>query len=62
MKRLEEYLKHLLALLYRYEVVVRECGKDPEWQNKVVSYPVCRVFGVSSVSEQGEDGRWYYRF
>ena len=35
--RLQEYLKSLFSLLYCYEVVVRECGQDPRWEEEVVT-------------------------
>ena len=32
---LREYIKILFELLYRYDVVVRECGVDPEWESYI---------------------------
>jgi len=32
---LRGYIKMLFELLYRYDVVVRECGVDPEWESNV---------------------------
>ncbi|KDR65864.1 hypothetical protein GALMADRAFT_260068 [Galerina marginata CBS 339.88] len=34
--RLQEYLKTLFALMYRYDVLVRECGLVPEWEDEMV--------------------------
>ncbi|KAF8072046.1 hypothetical protein FPV67DRAFT_1447486 [Lyophyllum atratum] len=34
--RLQEYLKTIFCLLYRYDVVVRECGLDPQWEGEIV--------------------------
>jgi len=38
-EKLQAYLKRLFELLYRYEVLVTECGVDrgPDWQNKIVN-------------------------
>jgi hypothetical protein len=32
---LREYIKMLFELLYRYDVVVRECGVDPDWESSI---------------------------
>jgi len=36
--RLREYLKTLFALMYRYDVLLRECGLDPEWEGELVGF------------------------
>ncbi|KAG5646138.1 hypothetical protein DXG03_004377 [Asterophora parasitica] len=33
---LKEYLKKMFSLLYRYDMVVRECGLDSDWEAHVV--------------------------
>ncbi|GLB40691.1 hypothetical protein LshimejAT787_0805620 [Lyophyllum shimeji] len=32
---LKQYVKTMFALLYRYDMVVRECGRDPEWESEI---------------------------
>ena len=34
--RLREHLKLLFALLYRYDMLLRECGLDPKWESQLV--------------------------
>jgi hypothetical protein len=34
-KLLQGYLKKLFSLLYRYEMLVRECGLDPQWEPQI---------------------------
>ncbi|PPQ94258.1 hypothetical protein CVT25_004916 [Psilocybe cyanescens] len=34
---LQEYLKMLFALMYRYDVLLRECGVDPEWGMEIAN-------------------------
>jgi len=36
--QLREYLKKLFSLLYRYDVVMRECGLDPKWEEEVTGW------------------------
>ncbi|KAJ2935997.1 hypothetical protein H1R20_g1098, partial [Candolleomyces eurysporus] len=36
MHHLDEYLKLNFALLYKYDMVLRECGTEPEWQRGIV--------------------------
>ncbi|KAF9459795.1 hypothetical protein BDZ94DRAFT_987331 [Collybia nuda] len=37
LNRLQEYLKELFRLLYQYDIVIRECGVDPEWESVIIS-------------------------
>lgn len=42
-ERFERYLKDLFALLYRYDVLARECGIDPQWEREIsYCYPLSR--------------------
>ena len=34
--RLREHLKLLFVLMYRYDILLRECGLDPEWEGQLV--------------------------
>ncbi|RXW18938.1 hypothetical protein EST38_g6915 [Candolleomyces aberdarensis] len=36
MHHLDEYPKLNFALLYKYDMVLRECGKEPEWEREIV--------------------------
>ncbi|KAF9479088.1 hypothetical protein BDN70DRAFT_921468 [Pholiota conissans] len=39
--RLQAYLKELFAVLYRYDMLVRECGIDPQWEGEIgYCYPL----------------------
>ena len=33
--RLRQYMKDLFALLYRFDVIMKECGLDPKWDNEI---------------------------
>ena len=35
MEAMREYLKNLFALMYRYDVLMRECGMDPKWEEEL---------------------------
>lgn len=61
--RLKEYLKELFRLLYRYDVVVRECGGDPEWESEIngtLSYPFLGPLKIEYSTTS--DGRYTRRF
>ncbi|RXW11181.1 hypothetical protein EST38_g14674 [Candolleomyces aberdarensis] len=36
MHHLDKYLKLNFALLYKYDMVLRECGMEPEWEREIV--------------------------
>lgn len=38
LSRLREYLKTLFRMLYHYDMVVRECGKDPKWEEEIIMW------------------------
>ena len=43
---LKEYLKTLFALLYRYDLLLRECAIDPKWELEIGRYyPIIKVIG-----------------
>jgi len=45
--QVREHLKLLFALLYRYDMLLRECGLDPEWESQLVSlFPFRGVVSV----------------
>jgi hypothetical protein len=48
---LREYLKMLFSLLYRYDMVARECGVDPKWEEQIV----CWVGSMWSVRTEYAD-------
>ena len=33
--RLRDYLRSVFSLLYRYDIVLRECGIDPKWEEEI---------------------------
>ena len=35
MEAMRDYLKTLFALMYRYDVLMRECGMDPKWEEEL---------------------------
>jgi len=50
---LKEYLKTLFALLYRYDLLLRECGIEPRWELEIARrYPMNKVISW--------DGVFYY--
>jgi hypothetical protein len=48
--RLREYLKTLFRLLYRYDMVLRECGKDPRWEEDITFW-ITYLWNVKTESE-----------
>jgi hypothetical protein len=44
---LNEYMKTLFSLLYRYDVVMQECGLEPLWELEIGrSYPIDRIMKI----------------
>ncbi|KAJ2913323.1 hypothetical protein MD484_g7111, partial [Candolleomyces efflorescens] len=60
MHHLDEYLKLNFGLLYKYDMVLRECGVEPEWEREVTRLMGFWVKGLKV--EHGEwveeEGRW----
>lgn len=59
--RLHEYLKHLFCLLYRYDMLLSECGVDPAWIREM-GYTFSSYFSIGLKSEQDAEGQWIYYF
>ncbi|RXW14214.1 hypothetical protein EST38_g11637 [Candolleomyces aberdarensis] len=53
MHHLNEYLKLNFALLYKYDMVLRECGMEPEWEREIVGLMGYLVKGL-----EVEHGKW----
>jgi hypothetical protein len=49
-----EYLKTLFRLLYRYDMVLRECGRETRWEEEVVFW-VRWLWGAKTETQQSED-------
>jgi hypothetical protein len=47
--RLRQYMKDLFAMLYRFDVIMRECGLDPKWDNEIESSFETILEGYSSL-------------
>ncbi|KAJ5598019.1 hypothetical protein N7537_008103 [Penicillium hordei] len=45
---MKEYLKMCFELLYRYDLLMREMGKDPEWKDKILG--ILRLWGARSIT------------
>ena len=62
--KLKEYLKLNFALLYRYDMVVRECGLDPEWEREIVFLlrSMVRGFEVDDGHWIEGEGKWAFPF
>ncbi|KAJ2912780.1 hypothetical protein MD484_g7637, partial [Candolleomyces efflorescens] len=60
MSHLDEYLKLNFALLYKYDMVLRECGREPEWENEVTGLMGLWVKGVEMEYGQWmeDQGKW----
>ena len=44
---LKEYMKTLFSLMYRYDVIARECGLEPSWEKEIgYTYPINKVIKV----------------
>ncbi|KAE8151015.1 hypothetical protein BDV25DRAFT_153387 [Aspergillus avenaceus] len=46
-KELREYLKMCFELLYRYDLLMKEMGCDPDWNEKILG--ILRMWGAKSV-------------
>jgi hypothetical protein len=58
LKKLKEYLKDCFALLYRYEMLLLECGLTPKWDEEVAD-ALWRLFNVRTELSEKEDGEGY---
>ena len=46
---LKEYMKTLFSLMYRYDVIVRECGLEPSWEKEIgYTYPINEIIRTKS--------------
>ena len=52
-REMKEYLKMCFELLYRYDLLMREIGRDPEWNERILG--LLRMWGARSVTT-GETG------
>jgi len=60
--RLRDYLRTVFSLLYRYDIVLRECGIAPEWEEGLVAFGLRDlVEGAKVRSIETEDG-WVTHF
>jgi hypothetical protein len=51
---LKDYLKWCFAILYKYDMLLKECGLDPNWEREIV-YTLNSIwnFGLEYVHEEG---------
>ncbi|KAF5347249.1 hypothetical protein D9756_009968 [Leucocoprinus leucothites] len=59
--RLQEYLKHLFSLLFRYDMLMAECGVDTDWESEIVS-SISWYYGAKTETTQDEEGQWRTQF
>ncbi|RDB25681.1 hypothetical protein Hypma_006882 [Hypsizygus marmoreus] len=60
---LKRYLARVFELLYRYDMVVRECGVDPEWEGEIVgTFDWMIGMGKVKVEELWIDDKYIKRF
>ncbi|KAJ6626857.1 hypothetical protein B0H10DRAFT_1870269 [Mycena sp. CBHHK59/15] len=59
MEKLQQYLKKCFELLYRYDMLARECGVDPDWESSIVRE--VSLLWKTEV-DQGEGPNWTCRF
>jgi hypothetical protein len=46
---LKEYVKTLFSFMYRYDVIVRECGLEPCWEKEIgFTYPINQILKFES--------------
>lgn len=62
--RLHEYLKTLFSLLYRYDMVLRECGVDSNWEMEILTcFQRMIVSGKLNIQTSWtENGGYLYQF
>ncbi|TEB20454.1 hypothetical protein FA13DRAFT_1644620 [Coprinellus micaceus] len=58
--KLKEYLKTDFALLYQYDMIIRECGLDPEWEREMVFTlrNMVRGFNINDGQWVESEGKW----
>jgi len=60
--KLEQYLKRCWALMYRYDMLMRECGREVDWEAKVAQ-TLNHLWGVNTaIVEREETGMGEARF
>ncbi|KAJ7225937.1 hypothetical protein GGX14DRAFT_350292 [Mycena pura] len=59
--KLNEYLKMCFRLLYRYDMLARECGLPVDWETAIAS-TVRYMWKVKVEYKEDEQGRWVTRF
>jgi len=59
---LKEYLKTVFCLLYRYDMVVRECGLDPGWEGEIVGLFEYSIGRGVRIERRTLDGEYISRF
>ncbi|KAJ6604222.1 hypothetical protein DFH09DRAFT_301942 [Mycena vulgaris] len=61
MNKLHEYLKMCFRMLYRYDMLARECGLEVDWEG-ITAQTVSYLWKVKLDYTQDEQGRWITRF
>jgi hypothetical protein len=63
MERLKQYLKLCFELLYRYDMLARECGVHINWEG-AIAVTVSSLWGVAIdyVEESGSSDRFTHHF
>ncbi|KAG6915760.1 hypothetical protein DXG01_009997 [Tephrocybe rancida] len=57
---LKEYLKTNFRLLYQYDMLVRECGMETEWEGEIAGL-FAHEIGTGTKLEYIDDGKWNNR-
>ncbi|KAJ7102350.1 hypothetical protein B0H15DRAFT_327699 [Mycena belliarum] len=60
-EKLHEYLKTCFSLLYRYDMLARECGRDVNWEG-IVARNINVLWGVKVDYIEDKAGDWIARF
>ncbi|KAF7306403.1 hypothetical protein MIND_00431500 [Mycena indigotica] len=60
-EKLHEYLKMCFRLLYRYDMLAKECGLKVDWEGEIAT-AVQWLWDVKTRSLEGPDGHWMTRF
>lgn len=59
---LKEFMKSMFSLLYRYDMVVRECGLDPSWESEIVGLFEYHIGRGVKIERLTVDGKYISRF
>jgi len=59
---IKDYLKELFRLLYRFDMLLKECGRDPRWETEVVTSIYQITVALRIEYRESDGGNFVCRF